>query len=194
MQTCGVWSGSEEKLWGFRGWDFTGRRCMTCGTHTAANVTAAFGFNPLVSGSFLKWRDSCECTICSLFRNITPAVSSGPSQRRRRKRLSFSLSLVALNFTFSGGLFWRAGRRAGHAGHGAPLWPWKLVALFWHLSVIIHQLHLPDARLLPIRTASSVCVCVCLCVGVPVCVYIYIKRESNIYESIFFLFCDESYW
>ena len=56
----------------------------------------------------------------------------------------------------------------------ALLWrPWKLVALFCHLLDITHQLHLPDARLLPIRTASSVCVCVCARVSV----YIYKKRE-----------------
>lgn len=75
---------------------------MTCDTHTTANVTAAeFGFNPLLSGSFLKRRDSCECTICSLFRNITPAVSSRPGQRHRHTDCHSHSRSFLFNFTFS---------------------------------------------------------------------------------------------
>lgn len=107
---------------------------MTCGTHTTANVTAAaFGFNPLLSGSFLKRHDSCECTICSLFRNITPAVSSRPGQRHKH-RLSFSLSLSFLSlflfllsfllllpsFFFAELADRSVCEHAGHAGPGVP--------------------------------------------------------------------------
>lgn len=46
--------------------------------------------------------------------------------------------------------------------------------------------HLPDARFMPIRTAS---ICVYACVYID----IYIKREKYLWIYFFFLFCDESY-
>lgn len=47
-----VWSGSEEEF-GVKGVGVMGRHCMTCGTHTTANMTAAaFGFNPFCQGAF----------------------------------------------------------------------------------------------------------------------------------------------
>lgn len=159
---------------------------MTCGTHTTANVTAAaFGFNPLLSGSFLKRHDSCECTICSLFRKKSPLQC--PAGRARGTDTQIVILTLALSFFsflfFFLVLIWRAGRPLCELDTQvlvslcALLWrPWKLVALFCHLSDITHQLHLPDARLLPIRTASSVCVYVCVrvCVCVRMCVCIYI--------------------
>lgn len=168
----------RKKCW-VRGW--FGRHCMTCGTHTTANVTAAvFGFNPLLSGSFLKWHGSCECTICSLLEESPLPCPAGGATGTDTQIVILTLAL-SFNFFFFV-FFWRASRPlcecAGHAGPpGVPLlWrPWKLVVLFCQLLDITHQLHLPDARLLPIRTASSVCVR--LCASAHVCVYIYIKRE-----------------
>lgn len=173
---------------------------MNCGTHTTANVTAAaFGFNPLQSGSFLKRHDSCECTICSLFRKYHPCRVQQARPEAQTHRLSLSLSLFSFNFTFVV-LFWRAGRllceHAGHAGPGVPLCFTleTMEACCLILSPFRHRPSASSSRHKVIaNTHSFLRVCVCVCACAHVCVYIYIKRESNIYESIFFLFCDESY-
>lgn len=84
-----------------------------------------------------------------------------------------------------------------YVGDHGSLWPY--LSSFSHPHWLVHcksqsaisigslllwanQLHPPDTRLLPIRTASSVCECVCMCVHV--CVYIYIKRV--IFMNLFF--------
>ena len=171
---------------------------MTCGTHTTANVTAAaFGFNPLLSGSFLKRRDSCECTICSLFRSYHPCrVQRGQARGTDTQIViltrALSLSFFLSTFFFLSFLFFafyrRAGRptaplceRAGHAGPGVPSVLYfggrgKLVALILSpFHDITHQLHLPDAQgyCQYAQLPPCVCMCVCMCV----CVYIYKKRE-----------------
>lgn len=193
---------------------------MTCGTHTTTNVTAAaFGFNPLLSGSFLKRLDMTAVNVrYAAFqkkkkKKIPPTPPTCRVQQARpaaqthtdchsHSRFFFFFSPFTLTLLFSFVYFasWPTAVRVRWTRRSwcplcALLWrPWKLVALFRHLSRHrTHQLHLPDARLLPTRTASSARVCMCVCVCACVCVYIYIKRESNIYESIFFLFCDESY-
>ena len=167
---------------------------MTCGTHTTANVTAAaFGFNPLLSGSFLKRRDSCECTICSLFRSYHPCrVQRGPGQRHRHtdchchlRSLSFSFfQPFFFPFFFFFAFFsasWPTDRSAVRARWTRRSWC-PLCALLWRpweaccLNFVTFSWHHPSApssrraRLLPIRTASSVCVYVC--VHVCVCIYI----------------------
>lgn len=180
---------------------------MTCGTHTTANVTAAaFGFNPLLSGSFLKRHDSCECTICSLFRKKSPLRC--PAGRARGTDTQIVILTLALSFFsflfFFLVLIWRAGRPlcecAGHAGPGVPLCFTleTMEACCLILSPFRHHPSASSSRRKVIANTHSffrvcVCVCTCVCVRAHVCVYIYIKRESNIYESIFFLFCDESY-
>lgn len=146
---------------------------MTCGTHTTASVTAAaFGFNPSLSGSFLKRRDSCECTTCSLFRKENHPCRV---QRAAPETDTFSPSLSPRFFVLL--LLWCL--------HYLVSWPSQLDAQvlvsllcftletmeacclkFRHLSDITHPLHLPNARLLPICTASSACVYQCACVRV----------------------------
>lgn len=181
--------GSEETVLG-RGWvvggvgEALGRNCTTCGTHTAPNVTTAtLGFKPLSSGSFLKRHDSCECTMHSLFKKHQPC-----RVQRHRLSLSLSLSLFSVHFSFVFLLFWRA----GHAGLGVSLC-FTLETIDACCLISSRFRHHPSAssfrRKVIANTHSFLCVCACA----HVCVYIYIKRESNIYESIFFLFCDESY-
>lgn len=166
---------------------------MTCGTHTTANVTAAaFGFNPLLSGSFLKWHDSCECTICSLFRKISPpAASSRPGQRHTTHRLSSSRSLFSFNFLIfliffflNFGSFilasWPTALRARWTCRS-----WCPFVLYFgdHGSLLPYfvtfQTSTPSAsssrRKVIANTHSFLRVCMCVCVRV--CVYIYKKRE-----------------
>ena len=84
------------------GGGFMGRHCMTCGTHTTANVTAAaFGFNPLLSGSFLKRRDSCECTICSLFRSYHPCRVQRGQARGTDTQIVILTRALSLSFFLS---------------------------------------------------------------------------------------------
>lgn len=74
---------------------------MTCGTHTTANVTAAvFGFNPLLSGSFLKQHDSCECTICSLLEESPLPCPAGGATGTDTQIVILTLALSFNFFSF----------------------------------------------------------------------------------------------
>lgn len=129
---------------------------------------------------------------------------AGPEAQTHRLSFSLSLFLSFLFFSFFLVLIWRAGRPlcecAGHAGPGVPLCFTleTMEACCLILSPFRHHPSASSSRRKVIANTHSffrvcVCVCTCVCVRAHVCVYIYIKRESNIYESIFFLFCDESY-
>lgn len=166
---------------------------MTCGTHTTANVTAAaFGFNPLLSGSFLKWHDSCECTICSLFRKYHPCrvQQAGPAAHDTQIVI---LTLALFFFFFSPFNFFGCFLFFILAS-----WPTALRACWTCRSWCPFVLYFGDrGSLLPYfvtfqtsptsasssrrkviaNTHSFLRVCVCVCGRACVCVYIYKKRE-----------------
>lgn len=104
-----------------------------------------------------------------------------------------TLSLFFSLFLKKKFLFWRAGRllceHAGHAGPGVPLcFTLKNIeACCLIFSPFRHHPSASSSRRKVIANTHSflrVCVRACVCM----CVYIYIKRESNIYESIFSYF------
>lgn len=165
---------------------------MTCGTHTTANVTAAaFGFNPLLSGSFLKRHDSCECTICSLFRKKSPLQCPAGRARGTDTQiviLTLALSFFSFLFFFFGfnlaswptALWVRWTRRSWcpfvlYFGDHGSLLPYFVTFQTSPISFIFQtQGYCQYAQLLPcVCMCVYVCVCACACV----CVYIYKKRE-----------------
>lgn len=196
----GGWDGADSyrlgRRWKAVGWKGLGGRgfiesyCMTCGTHTTANVTAAtFGFNPLLSGSFLeKARQLWMYDMQPFFffspkkENITPAVSSRHATHRLSSRSFHSTSRFG---------FWRASRplceHAGHAGPGAPLGflfgergsllPYFVTSWTSPISFIFQARGYCQYAQLP----PCVSVYVCACVSV----YIY-EKERIIFMNLFF--------
>lgn len=126
------------------------------------------------------------------FRNITPAVSSGPDTQIVIVTLAvffhfcFSfLFIVLASWLAAPTVRWT--RRSWcpfvlYFGDHGSLLPYFVTFQTSPISFIFQtQGYCQYAQLPP-------CVCMCVCVCACVCVYIYIKRESNIYESIFSYF------
>lgn len=112
------------------------------------------------------------------FRNITPAVSSGPDTQIVIVALAVFFNFFVFILFL---LFWRAGwllrQYAGHAGPGAPLCFTleTMEACCLILSPFRRHLSASSSRRKVIaNTHSFLRVCVCVCACAHVCVYIYI--------------------
>lgn len=151
----------------------------TCGTHTQPRLALNLFVRELS-----KRHDSCECTISSLLERAPPCHVQWAGWSAILFLFWFYLFFFffTILWLFLGS--WSTGWISLCALFSS-FWPWKLVALtspVYDIRQLPRSIrakpHLPDARFMPIRTAS---ICVYACVYID----IYIKREKYLWIYFF---------